>query len=91
MPVVESPIAVPTERDCSGHGHASIGDHDHEHLPRNDVEQNAIEEEGKISSGERIYAALRRLVVDSSILTANEIRDAIEKTETMSQTLLGRS
>ena len=71
-----------------GHGHGE-GDDAHVHLPRDEVEAAAVEKEGAPQPGERICAALRRLTVAHGILTAAEIREAVEKTETMNEQLVG--
>mmetsp|Transcript_70052 Transcript_70052/g.196033 ORF Transcript_70052/g.196033 Transcript_70052/m.196033 type:complete len:239 (-) Transcript_70052:21-737(-) len=66
------------------HDHGHDNDHDHSHGTRQEIEQAALEKEGDERPGQRVAAALVRLLVHDgadAAFTPVELRAAIEATE----------
>jgi hypothetical protein len=61
-----------------GHGHGH-GDHGHEHLPRVEVERTAVDREGPAAFAQHFAEALRDALTTTGVVTASELRAAVER------------
>jgi nitrile hydratase len=58
-------------------------EHEHEHLPRDEVERTAVEREGPDAFAQHFAEALRDALVAAGVVTAGELRAAVERLDAM--------
>ena len=98
---VNPKLPQPIHRQQGDHPHAHSHDHHHhhhhhhdhhdghEHLSREEAEQEAVALEGEERPGERLVHAITALVKEKGIVSAEEVRKAMEKLDELDQAGLG--
>ncbi|CAE8630853.1 unnamed protein product [Polarella glacialis] len=70
-----------------GYGHSHSHSHGegeaHEHLPRGEVEQTAVDREGQEAPGQRVAEALVRVLIDKGVITSEGLRKTIEAVDSV--------
>lgn len=74
----DAEVPNPKRAKTNGTGHA---EHDHEHLSRAEIEQKAVDDEGEPALGQHFAEAVVKLIIDKDIVSATELRETIERTE----------
>ena len=77
----DADVPNPKRAKTNGAGHTHDHEHDHEHLSRAEVEQKAVDDEGEPAPGQQFAEAVVKLILDKGIVSATELRETIERTE----------
>ena len=91
---VNPKLPQPVQHKCKDqdHEHCHEDDHhghDHEHLSRSETELKAVQLEGEERPGERLVHALISLVKAKDIISAEELRAAVEKLDELDNSGFG--
>jgi len=84
--VSEPPSKRPKSLDHGhghSHGHTNNHDHDHVHEERSVLEQSAVDKQPPERPGQRVARALKEAVLAKGIVSTNQLREAVQRVETM--------
>ena len=82
-------INAPGYHHSHAHSHEHDHEHGHEHGTRQQIERAACEAEGPPRPGSAVHEALKRLVLDKKLVSAEQLRQTADGLECAGQTLPG--